>query len=215
MASQLMSAGAAAALHAELIAARDQGGGRLPPERELANRHGLSRSTVRRWLDGLERDKAVERFVGRGTFVMPATLPEVSPSDIMVVRQLLEPQILALAVAHATPANIASMRRCLAAGAEAGDYCEFEKWDSRLHTEIAVSAGNGLLLHLFEVMNEARHNPVWGNAKRRSFTPERRAEYQSDHEALVDAIADRDAESAVGVMRAHLTRIRSTLLGDH
>ncbi|MGH9116285.1 MAG: FadR/GntR family transcriptional regulator, partial [Acidimicrobiales bacterium] len=201
--------------NAELMAARDRGGGRLPPERELANRHGLSRSTVRHWLDGLERDRAVERFVGRGTFVTPAAAAEVSPSDIMVVRQLLEPQILALAVAHATPANVASMRRCLAAGAAARDFDEFEKWDSRLHSEIAASAGNQLLLHLFEVMNEARDNPVWGNAKRRSFTPERRAEYQSDHEAVVGAIADRDAESAVGIMRAHLTRIRSTLLGEH
>ena len=203
----------AAALEGVLDAARQSSDGRLPPERDLAVRYGLSRTAVRRWLDGLERSGTIVRHVGRGTFLTPTVEIETSPSQIMAVRLLLEPQMLSLAVANARSSDIAEMRRCLAAGAAAVDFVEFERWDSRLHATIATSTDNPLLLQLFNVMNDARDNPVWGNAKRRSFTPQRRAEYQQDHEALVDAIEDRDTETAVAVMREHLSRIRTTLLG--
>jgi len=90
---------------------------------------------------------------------------------------------------------------------------EFEAWDSRLHEAFAAATHNRLLVQLFTTMNEARDHPLWGKAKRRSFTAERRAEYQLDHAELVAAIDDRDAEAAAAVMRRHLLRIRGALLG--
>lgn len=204
-------------LETELEAARATPTGRLPPERELALRHGLSRTAVRRWLDELERTGAVTRHVGRGTFVRPATSAatlDTSPAEILAVRLLLEPQLLGLAVANATPGDVATMRRCLRESEAATTYEAFEQWDSRLHASIAEATHNSLLLRLFAVMNEARDHPLWGSAKRRSFTPERRAEYECDHRDLVDAIDDRDAVAAADVMRRHLLRIRGALLGD-
>jgi DNA-binding FadR family transcriptional regulator len=205
----------AAVLQPELQAARGSASGRLPAERELAARYGLSRTAVRRWLDDLERSGAVTRHVGRGTFVTPAPAEEgdTSPAEIMAVRLLLEPQLLGLAVAHATPADIAQMRTCLRQSEAAGSFEEFEHWDSRLHTTIAEASHNGLLIRLFTVMNESRTHPLWGSAKRRSFTEQRRREYEGDHRDLVDALDDRDAAAAAVVMRRHLTRIRSALLG--
>lgn len=47
-------------------------GGRLPSEPDLAAIHGVSRVTVRRALDGLERDGLVRRQPGAGTFVLGA-----------------------------------------------------------------------------------------------------------------------------------------------
>jgi DNA-binding FadR family transcriptional regulator len=203
-------------LEAELDAARQRPTGRLAPERDLASRTGLSRSAVRRWLDELERAGRVSRHVGRGTFVLPtdpAAHLQTSPAEILAVRMLLEPQMLALAVANATGHDIAEMRRWLTLGEAAESYDEFERCDSRLHAAVAASTHNGLLIRLFEVVNDSRDHPLWGSAKRRTFTPERRHEYERDHRALVDAIDDRDAEAAAAVMRRHLQRIRGALLG--
>lgn len=204
-------------LSEELTAARARSDGRLAPERELAARFGLTRASVRRWLDEVERTGQVTRHVGRGTFVVPAAPPDqvlTSPAEIMAVRLLLEPQMLGLAVANATAADIDAMRHCLTEGAAASTFEDFETWDSRLHEAFAAATHNRLLIRLFTTMNEARDHPLWGSAKRRSFTAERRAQYQQDHSDLVAAIDDRDAEAAATVMRRHLLRIRGALLGD-
>ena len=47
-------------------------GVRLPPERELCERLGMTRNVLRRALDALERDGAIWRHVGKGTFVSDA-----------------------------------------------------------------------------------------------------------------------------------------------
>lgn len=203
-------------LEAELETARSRPGGRLAAERDLATRFGLSRTAVRRWLDDLERSGRVTRHVGRGTFLVPEQMPaaeETSPAEIMAVRLLLEPQMLSLAVANATAGDIATMRQWLALGAQAETFEEFERCDSALHASIAQATHNRLLIRLFTTMNESRDHPLWGSAKRRTFTPERRREYEADHRQLVAAIEDRDAAGAAAIMRGHLGRIRSTLLG--
>ena len=206
---------AAALLEPELRGARNSSSRRLPAERELADRYGLSRTAVRHWLDDLERSGTVTRHVGRGTFITPPPAEEgdTSPAEIMAVRLLLEPQLLGLAVAHATPADVAQMRTCLRESEAAVSFEEFEHWDSKLHTAIAESSHNRLLIRLFTFMNESRTHPLWGSAKRRSFTDQRRREYEHDHRELVDAIDDRDTAAAAGAMRRHLTRIRGALLG--
>ncbi len=211
---ELAAAAAAVLLEAELQAAHASDTGRLPAERELASRLGLSRSAVRRWLDELERGGAVTRHVGRGTFVQSSRPGDgTTPAEIMAVRLLLEPQMLALAVANATVPDIALMRSCLSESEAAVTFEDFEHWDSRLHAAIAESTHNSLLIRLFTVVNEARHHPLWGTAKRRSFTDQRRREYEHDHRELVTAIDDRDAAQAAVVMRRHLQRIRTVLLG--
>jgi GntR family transcriptional regulator len=50
---------------------------KLPTERELAEQFGINRLTVRRVLDGLERDGLVYRVQGAGTFV---SSPRISKS---------------------------------------------------------------------------------------------------------------------------------------
>lgn len=64
----------AVTLEAQIIGGRWRVGERLPPERELATHHGVSRSTVREALDELERAGLLVRHQGRGTFVAPRRL---------------------------------------------------------------------------------------------------------------------------------------------
>jgi GntR family transcriptional regulator, uxu operon transcriptional repressor len=197
-------------------------GSKLPTERALVERLAAPRSAVRRALETLEHEGLITRHVGRGTFLTEAATRKVdgapadtSPSEIMQVRLLLEPQVATLAARVATQADLERIAECLDAGGVCDDFESFETWDARLHRAIAQAAHNGLLMNMFDVLNTARALPVWGTLKRRTSSPERRRCYHREHTAIVDALRDRDPDGAAQAMRSHLQNVSDNLLGRH
>jgi DNA-binding FadR family transcriptional regulator len=197
-------------------------GAKLPPERALVERLAAPRSAVRRALEALEQEGLIVRQVGRGTFLTEAAAPpaeaapaDTSPAEIMQVRLLIEPPVAGLAARVATQADLERIAHCLHRGGESDDHEAFETWDTRLHHSIAQAAHNGLLMSMFDVLNTARALPIWGSLKRRTSTPERLRCYHSEHTAIVEALRDRDSESAQAAMRRHLDHVADNLLGRH
>ncbi len=196
-------------------------GDKLPTERELAVRVGVSRAVIRSVLDDLENRGVVLRHVGRGTFLTPsdpaiaAGSEHPSPSEIMSSRLTVEPELLPLAVAAATHADITEMRRCLRGGRQAKSSEEFERWDVALHHSFATATHNAVLIGVSQLLIDSRRQPIWGGLKKRTFSPELHLEYCAEHDHIVEAIADRDPDSAREAMRRHLRHVRRTLLGDH
>jgi DNA-binding FadR family transcriptional regulator len=199
-----------------------QAGSKLPTERALVDQLAAPRSAIRRALGTLERDGVVIRHVGRGTFLTDTAVrqasgapADTSPAEIMQVRLLLEPQVAALAARVATQADLDRVGECLDGGGRSEDFEGFESWDARLHRAIAQAAHNGLLMNMFDVLNAARALPVWGTLKRRTSSPERRRCYHAEHTVIVEALRDRDPESAQAEMRRHLQNVSDNLLGRH
>jgi DNA-binding FadR family transcriptional regulator len=202
-------------------------GHRIPTERELSDQFGLSRSTVRRVLGGLKDKRLITQTVGSGTYVSehvnealseiaassPMTLA-TSPAELMSARLVLEPAIVEMVTAHATPADFARMDECCDRAEAALTLEEFERWDALLHETIAGAAHNAFISGVFRLMNQVRAQGEWGVLKRRSATPARRAEYQHQHRALVAALKERDAERARTCSIEHLLHVRRNLLGS-
>ena len=134
-----------------------------------------------------------------------------APADVMMVRRLLEPQAMPLAVAWASAADFEEMDRCLAGGDRAASYDEFELWDLALHRSIMAATHSPLLSTLYSSIEVARHGHMWGDLKRRSASAERRKMYQADHHQIVAALKARDAGEAVKAMRNHLARVSDHL----
>jgi GntR family transcriptional regulator len=78
----------AATLEAQILDGRWRVGDRLPPERELAAQHQVSRSTLREALEELERASLIVRHQGRGTFVAPRRLEQSLLGHFTVVGSL-------------------------------------------------------------------------------------------------------------------------------
>jgi GntR family transcriptional regulator, uxu operon transcriptional repressor len=202
-------------------------GTKLPTERQLASELGVTRTMIRHALAALEAEGRVSREVGRGTFLRggdlrpasarrehhPARSEDVGPADVMAARRLIEPQVLPLVVAWATARDFDEMRRCLAGGAGAQSYDEFEVWDFALHHAIVAASRNSLLVAMYHEVERARKGALWGSLKRRNDSRERRLAYHADHEQLVDALSARELQRAVAVMDAHLARVEANLLG--
>src|SRR5579872_263417 len=99
-------------------------GDQLPAERELAQQFGVSRTAVREAVKTLREKGLVEAFAGRGTFVtsgnarsMRYTLnrlirsgPKESAVHLVEVREILEPEIAALAAQRADEESLSAMR---------------------------------------------------------------------------------------------------------
>jgi DNA-binding FadR family transcriptional regulator len=209
---------------ANLQSGQWRAGDRLPTERELSGQFGLGRTAVRKVLQELKALDVIRQTVGSGTYVTDRAasaleglasedpVRQTSPAQLMEARLALEPAIIEMVIGNATAADFAQMDACCAKSEKAKTLEEFEYWDGMLHEVIASAARNTFIASVFKLMNQVRAQGEWGVLKRRSVTPERRVQYQSEHRALVQAIKERDLPQAKTLATAHLLHVRKNLL---
>ncbi len=200
-------------------------GDRLPTERELSERFGVSRTTVRKALLELKQQGLIEQTVGSGTFVaedvgsrlgrrvQQDSSQHTSPAELMEARLAMEPAIIDMAIRNANQADLQRMDACCANAEGAQTLEDFEHWDAELHQAIADAAHNSFVANVFNLMKTVRAQGDWGQLKKKSVTPERRVAYQREHRAIVEALRDRDAARARELTLAHLLHVRQNLLG--
>ncbi len=214
-----------AALRRELLSSRWQDGARLPTERELGERHGLARNTVRRALRGLETEGLIVRHVGRGTFKTAGTLPApdamdlaeiagASPADILECRLAFEPELAPLVVARASQADLDRLDECLRNADAAEDVAGFETWDAALHDAIAIATRNQTIIAVARALARVRLQAEWGQLKARSMTAERRARLQAEHRAIIEAFRCRDKMEARTRLREHILHVQAYMFGE-
>ena len=195
---------------------------RLPPERELCGLLGVKRTALRKALGTLEFEGQLWRHVGKGTFMgsrpdedltdIRTITGRTNPVEVMRTRQLIEPEIARLAALNATGRDVEEMRLCMAKSRAAESWRQYESWDNRLHRVIAESTQNNLLLALFDTLNSVRRAVVWGRLRSNKLKPDPNHHSFAEHEALVEAIAERDMERAAENMRRHLESVERNLL---
>ena len=205
-------------------------GDRLPPERDLALKLGLPRTALRRMLASLEEEGRLIRHVGRGTFIAGSGVnstalrrPPLSagdalrtyPAEVFEARLIIEPKTAALAALRATRQEIDEMQKSIDRGGSTEALAEFEKWDAVFHRIVAESARNGLLASLYEGIHVVRAGHLWGKMKEQSLTPERMKAYTAKHQAILDAIKDRDSKEAERMMYEHIVEARTNILGPN
>ena len=192
-------------------------GDRLPTEQQLALAHGVSRTVVREAVHQLKSRQLVVSRQGSGVFVAPTPLnrplafdPAVLDSlqavvHVVEVRRVLEGEMAALAAERATRAQVAKMRRALKAmdaAAAAGQDGVDE--DLAFHRVIGEATGNPqfrlLLGFLEQYLREGMRITRGNEARRLDFM----AAVQSEHQAIVNAIAHRDPATARRCAHAHL-----------
>ncbi|APO66513.1 GntR family transcriptional regulator protein [Rhizobium gallicum] len=203
-------------------------GDRLPPERDLALKLGLPRTALRRMLASLEKEGRLIRQVGRGTFIAGSGVTSTAlrrspgstgdalrtyPAEVFETRLIMEPKIAALAALRATRQEIDEMQKSIDRGSAAESLAEFEKWDAVFHRIVVEAARNGLLASLYEGIHVVRAGNLWGKMKEQSLTPERMKAYIAKHQAILEAIKDRNSKEAELNMYDHIIEARTNILG--
>lgn len=194
-------------------------GNQLPPERELAHQFGVSRTAVREAVKALREKGLVEAYPGRGTFVTDGTSHAIRQSlDRMIrigqpegstylaeVREILEPEIAALAATRGDAEDLTSMHEAVSIMDKAKrDSDAFIEADLDFHLALAEAAGNPLILTLIDsivgLLREQRLRifQVEGGPERGQY----------HHKKIMEAIERHDPLGAREAMKAHLRQVR-------
>jgi DNA-binding FadR family transcriptional regulator len=192
-------------------------GDRLLNERQVAQLSGLSRSTVRLVFAALEQEGAIFRQVGRGTYVTEtsgassiwSSEDSPAPAELMECRLVTEPSLVDLIVLKATDRQLEKVSLIAAAGRSVDVWQEAEDIDRRFHLALFEATGNRFFVDLGERLARARDSRSWLRLKEGSFSLEKWASYQREHEVVVTALIDRNAEGAKTALRHHLGGVRA------
>jgi len=202
----------------ELIRAENiRPGERLPAERELATKLGVSRTSLREALIALELGGTVEVRGGSGVYVSEQAKPQVEvpsagpgPFEVLAARRLIEVEVAAMAAKHASDANIdAILVAVLEMEQHHEDRSGNESADRNFHLAIARATGNSAMVGVIEYLWSQRGS-LWHKLKEHFQTEELRQQTLIDHRNIFAAIASHDVAGARSAMRAHLDRVTRT-----
>lgn len=197
-------------------------GDRLPPEKELSDRLGLSRSSMREAIKALEVIRVLDVRRGDGTYVTslePRLLLEAlsfvvdlhadgSILELFAVRRILEPAAVGLAALRMDAASIADLRAQITSVSDSTSVEGLVAHDLEFHGAIVAAAGNSYLASLVDSLssNTVRAR-IW-----RGLTQEHAvARTLAEHESIVDALERGDAELAQALTIVHISGVEQWL----
>jgi GntR family transcriptional repressor for pyruvate dehydrogenase complex len=202
-----------------ILAGELKAGDQLPSENELAKQFAVSRTAVREAIKALREKRLVEIRPGRGTFIINGMPDAMRHSfgllmkfgsvngftSLVEVREILEPEIAALAATRITDEYIAAMREAFEIMETALDNVEvFAEADLDFHLALAEATENPIIPVLvdsiIDLLREQRKRIglVNGGLQRG----------QSHHKRILEAVMKRDPQAARQAMQDHLVQVR-------
>ena len=176
--------------------------GKRLDETELSGFYGVSRTPVREALQRLAESGLAEHLPRRGTFVRSPSLSQLV--EMFEVMAELECMAIRLAARRATSNDIDALEKdnetCRAAVA-ANDTKKYYEVNARLHGRIYQMSGNSFLA------NEARrlHDRLRPFRRLQLRVRGRMEESMAEHDIILAALRDGDANRAMETMKKHIT----------
>jgi GntR family transcriptional regulator, uxu operon transcriptional repressor len=205
-----------------LIQEKHQIGDRLPAERELARRYGVSRPTVREALLALALAGMVEIRSKGGAYVVQRQAPAdllsggVGPFETLEARLMIEPEVAAIATTKVSESLIAALAGAVADMREAREAGrEPSAGDHRFHIALANATGNGMLVAVCDQLWRAQlDSPIWKNIHRRMRLERYWNIWLKDHEKILGAVKLGSPIQARIEMIRHLENVKEALLAN-
>jgi GntR family transcriptional regulator, transcriptional repressor for pyruvate dehydrogenase complex len=189
-------------------------GDRLPGERELATRLGVSRASIRQAMTVLQVQGIVRIRQGDGTYLrrIPASGEFLSDlvgrrrrlPEVLEARSALEASLAALAARRRTHEDIEALRSALATMEdEVGQGNLGVGGDEAFHRAVTRAAHNDVLRALMDLLA----GPIEVTRLESLSEPGRPPQSLTDHRAIAAAIERGDAEAAAAAMRRHIAHV--------
>ncbi len=191
-------------------------GARLPSERDLAEKLGVSRPTIREAMIAMEISGVVEIRSGSGVYVTrkpgrQGSLPRelgAGPFEILEARLALEGETAALAAERIGKQGLQKLKDLLAEMArENQQESAHEDADEQFHRVIAEASENSVLLSAVEWLWTLRNESEISQMFHQRLRNEGVRPIIEDHQAIYDALCEGSASKARKAMHKHLRRV--------
>lgn len=201
-------------------------GDRLPPERDIAETFGVSRTVVREALIMLELENLILVKKGSGVYVigLPNDIfsikdelieQDYGPFELLQARQLIESHIAAFAASQIVKRDIVELKIILQQERDAleQDLQVDYSADEMFHIAIAKATKNSVLENLLNDLWQKRHSSkMWDKLHSRITDHSYRKKWLYDHEKILQALQIKDARAARQAMWQHLENVKQTLM---
>ena len=195
-------------------------GGRLPPERELAERFGVSRPTVREAIIALEALDRVEVKTGSGVYVLDTPKrsngidASVSAFELTEARALIEGEAAALAATMITDEQLDQLEKVLYEMADESEDGKLvsELADQNFHRIISEATQNNMLTSVIDNLWYVRDNAPDVHAAYQAICETEPQARVDEHKDILDALRNRDPKAARQAMHDHFGRILNKLI---
>lgn len=210
-------------------------GTRIPAERDLAAEFQDTRATIRQALEFLAAYDIVARRAGSGTFVsyrkptvrdVPAeggtlasqlTIHQLaetaSPFAMSIAESILEPEMVRLATIYMSTRDLAELGTQLATlEAIVTESDAFAGLEDDFMMMIARGTHNSLIAAMYAILHEVRRQPQWAASRKQMLTPSKIRSTQMLLRSLYDAIARRDVETSVELIKLHVASTHEDMI---
>ena len=211
-------------LAAQLIRGHWKAGEKIPAERELCEKLGVGRASLREALKALEIMGMIETRLGDGTYVCRrseffsrpllwaiASSSEAETRELVEARILIEVELAGLAAERATAANIDRLSQELDRMEERkANPQAFVQADVDFHLEIGNAASNQILMNALQLIRNLLQEWIL-TAVDVEGVP---AKACAQHKRILQAIRAHDSEAARKAMQKHLKDMAGFLMKD-
>ena len=210
----------ASQIHALIDQEGIQVGARLPTERELASRFGVSRATIRQAVVHLQALGHVEVKPGSGTYVVDRVadaanaLPEMNALELTQARSLLESEGAALAAVHITDEELDRLDECIKVMNESlpGKEQAADDADRDFHLIIARASRNTAILYTVQMFWRMRNEIDAVKRVYEAVCTLDTGPRGKEHSDILRALRRRNPMDARVAMRAHFFRLLESML---
>lgn len=209
-------------------------GDKLPPEKVLAEKMGVSRPSVREAIVALEVLGLVETIGGKGSFVKNGSSPSIleetlremqlqeSPFELLEARRIVEPEVAGHAAQKVQTGDIMAIKKSLASMnhvkrplSVSQEYEQFFAFDNAFHINVARAAHNTEVLRVITHLVEGSNRGLSVKFKEKGYgTPGRSQKYLKEHRGILAAIEGKNRETARRRMRRHIAGCQKDWFGE-
>lgn len=192
-------------------------GGRLPPERELAERYSVSRPTIREAVIALEALERVQVKTGSGVYVLESSRGwngvdlSISPFELTEARAMIEGEAAALAAVMISSEQLGELELALNEMTH-GNAAVYEGADKKFHRIIARATGNKMMESVVDSLWYVRDNSPAVNRAYLAICDIDGSARVSEHMEIFEALKNRDGSAARDAMHQHFSRIINKLM---